>query len=372
MKILIEDEDYPIYLLKNLFDEKLLYIDNGELGRLKCTGFYHSVEKKEFIIILPKVFMRNHNLTVFDIDLESLAKDSSSFFSENNRWLNDFSIFYYKSLIEYKNRVSHTYLLSDNQTFNITTNIESFEYCYLQLILQIINTFKKSEYQHFFKRAVLRKGSIKNINWNKTLKKEIPIILNNKTAFYPDFSLSKKTKNNDEELMIYFLSIVNFINKEYKFNLKVESHYPLLINEKFDSFVYSGLSKLKKIKYRYYSDTHKHMYYLCEQFLVKLNESGIGKDRNEFLLVNNFNLLFEDMIDKSTWEKLTEQFWLDTRIPLSNDLDDWRSLSDLEKQTIGYVFGGLTLLAHKVVPQTSNSISTMWPMCLEEALPSQP
>ncbi|HCT96348.1 MAG TPA: ribonucleotide-diphosphate reductase subunit beta [Vagococcus sp.] len=50
------------------------------------------------------------------------------------------------------------------------------------------------------------------------------------------------------------------------------------------------------------------------------------------------------MIDKSTWEKLTEQFWLDTRIPLSNDLDDWRQLTDLEKQTIGYVFGGLTLL----------------------------
>ncbi|MBE9389119.1 class 1b ribonucleoside-diphosphate reductase subunit beta [Vagococcus salmoninarum] len=57
----------------------------------------------------------------------------------------------------------------------------------------------------------------------------------------------------------------------------------------------------------------------------------------------NWNAI-EDMIDKSTWEKLTEQFWLDTRIPLSNDLDDWRSLSDLEKQTIGYVFGGLTLL----------------------------
>lgn len=57
----------------------------------------------------------------------------------------------------------------------------------------------------------------------------------------------------------------------------------------------------------------------------------------------NWNSI-EDMIDKSTWEKLTEQFWLDTRIPLSNDLDDWRSLSDLEKQTIGYVFGGLTLL----------------------------
>ena len=52
----------------------------------------------------------------------------------------------------------------------------------------------------------------------------------------------------------------------------------------------------------------------------------------------------EDEIDKSTWEKLTEQFWLDTRVPLSNDLDDWRKLSPAEKDLIGKVFGGLTLL----------------------------
>ena len=33
----------------------------------------------------------------------------------------------------------------------------------------------------------------------------------------------------------------------------------------------------------------------------------------------NWNAI-EDVIDKSTWEKLTEQFWLDTRIPLSKRL----------------------------------------------------
>ena len=52
----------------------------------------------------------------------------------------------------------------------------------------------------------------------------------------------------------------------------------------------------------------------------------------------------EDEIDKSTWEKLTEQFWLDTRVPLSNDLDDWRKLSNAEKDLIGKVFGGLHFL----------------------------
>jgi len=57
----------------------------------------------------------------------------------------------------------------------------------------------------------------------------------------------------------------------------------------------------------------------------------------------NWNAI-SDAIDKATWEKLTEQFWLDTRIPISNDLDDWRNLSQAERDLVGKVFGGLTLL----------------------------
>ncbi|MDR0298365.1 MAG: class 1b ribonucleoside-diphosphate reductase subunit beta [Streptococcaceae bacterium] len=57
----------------------------------------------------------------------------------------------------------------------------------------------------------------------------------------------------------------------------------------------------------------------------------------------NWNAV-EDAIDKSTWEKLTEQFWLDTRIPVSNDLDDWRVLPQMERDTFAKAFAGLTLL----------------------------
>ena len=63
----------------------------------------------------------------------------------------------------------------------------------------------------------------------------------------------------------------------------------------------------------------------------------------EYYKAINWNAI-EDVVDKATWEKLTEQFWLDTRIPLSNDLDDWRRLSEKERDLVGKVFGGLTLL----------------------------
>ena len=52
----------------------------------------------------------------------------------------------------------------------------------------------------------------------------------------------------------------------------------------------------------------------------------------------------EDDLDKHTWEKLTSQFWLDTRIPVSNDLDDWRNLSIEQQDVVNKAFGGLTLL----------------------------
>lgn len=91
----------------------------------------------------------------------------------------------------------------------------------------------------------------------------------------------------------------------------------------------------------------------------------------------NWNQI-EDVIDKATWEKLTEQFWLDTRIPISNDIDDWRKLSQQEKDLVAKVFGGLTLLdtlqsevgVESLVPyaRTQHEISVYRDVSLMEAV----
>ena len=57
----------------------------------------------------------------------------------------------------------------------------------------------------------------------------------------------------------------------------------------------------------------------------------------------NWNRL-EDKIDLATLEKLNSQVWLDTRIPVSNDLDDWSRLSEQEKNLYDKVLAGLTTL----------------------------
>lgn len=57
----------------------------------------------------------------------------------------------------------------------------------------------------------------------------------------------------------------------------------------------------------------------------------------------NWNRLL-DAKDLQVWERLTGNFWLPEKIPLSNDLASWQTLSSTEQQTTIRVFTGLTLL----------------------------
>ncbi|MFT9373426.1 class 1b ribonucleoside-diphosphate reductase subunit beta [Liquorilactobacillus hordei] len=54
--------------------------------------------------------------------------------------------------------------------------------------------------------------------------------------------------------------------------------------------------------------------------------------------------IVEDELDEYVWDKATAQYWLDTRVPVSNDLRDWRILSATERAVINKVVGGLALL----------------------------
>ncbi|EHR8987883.1 class 1b ribonucleoside-diphosphate reductase subunit beta [Escherichia coli] len=48
--------------------------------------------------------------------------------------------------------------------------------------------------------------------------------------------------------------------------------------------------------------------------------------------------------DQEVWDRLTGNFWLPEKIPVSNDLQSWKSLTPTEQQTTMRVFTGLTLL----------------------------
>ncbi|POT56372.1 class 1b ribonucleoside-diphosphate reductase subunit beta [Citrobacter amalonaticus] len=57
----------------------------------------------------------------------------------------------------------------------------------------------------------------------------------------------------------------------------------------------------------------------------------------------NWNKIQDDK-DLEVWNRLTSNFWLPEKVPLSNDIPAWQTLSEAEKQLTIRVFTGLTLL----------------------------
>jgi ribonucleoside-diphosphate reductase beta chain len=57
----------------------------------------------------------------------------------------------------------------------------------------------------------------------------------------------------------------------------------------------------------------------------------------------NWNKI-EDPIDLEVWNRLTQNFWLPEKVPLSNDIQSWSTLRDNEKLLTMRVFTGLTML----------------------------
>ena len=57
----------------------------------------------------------------------------------------------------------------------------------------------------------------------------------------------------------------------------------------------------------------------------------------------NWNRI-EDDKDLEVWDRLTANFWLPEKVPVSNDIPSWSGLSDAERLVTMRVFTGLTLL----------------------------
>lgn len=57
----------------------------------------------------------------------------------------------------------------------------------------------------------------------------------------------------------------------------------------------------------------------------------------------NWNRL-DDPKDLEVWNRITSNFWLPEKVPLSNDRSDWRAMTDAEQTATMRVFTGLTML----------------------------
>jgi hypothetical protein len=309
MKILIEGEDYSIETLNQVFDDPKFYTQNGNLGKITSVGYYHSFENKELVYMLPKVFMKDKEETVFGISKDELFhfKNYKTFkHKEEYNWIRQLLILFYKSLTEYQRRIKDTSIVDSSFTYEMNSNLGDLEYSYLDLLLSFVNFYKKNKNTILYKHIEYNSNQAKKPKWEKTIRKSLPILDAKKQPIYIEIKNKKKVINDEEELLVYFFSILNKFNEDHQLYLKIDSSYQLIKGHKFHQLQENGLSKLRKIKHRYFSDVLRKMYLLCELYFAKTDTGSSKKKREEFIAVRNYNIVFEDMIDKLFSDKLDE------------------------------------------------------------------
>ena len=70
----------------------------------------------------------------------------------------------------------------------------------------------------------------------------------------------------------------------------------------------------------------------------------------------NWNKI-EDSVDLDVWNRLTQNFWLPEKVPISNDVQSWGNLRPHEQKLTMHVFTGLTML--DTIQGTVGSMSLM-------------
>jgi hypothetical protein len=343
MKILIEGAYYPILTLQNIFDDPKFYTQNGVEGKIISVGYYHSFEKNELVYMLPKVFMIDDINSIFGKTKEELLELNSLKNIKHDlqfNWIRQSSLYFYNSLLEYRKRIMDSQIVNKSDRFELNTNLGDQEYSYLDLLLSFVNYYKKNKTHILYKHIEFNSNQVKKPKWEKTIRKSLPILTSNNSPIYLSIRNKKKIKNTEEELLTYFFSILNNFNKEHKLNLKIDKSFTVIKGKSFSNLQENGLSKLRKIKYRYFNDTLKRMYSLCEIYFTQTDKSSSKRKKEDFLSVNNYNLVFEDMIDKLFSDELNK-----------TEVDNV-SLQDLKKNKDGKIIDHI--YDHQSLIDTSN------------------
>lgn len=136
------------------------------------------------------------------------------------------------------------------------------------------------------------------INWRRTVLSS-EVLIQNAKPVYVNPVVKKRGVDFDEELFVIFFSILNHLKNIYGITFVQNANYKLITGKRFDLYLSNGigLRRLRKLKYRYYSDKALALWKLCYDFFDQSRHISVESRADEYLLAKDFNIVFEAMID---------------------------------------------------------------------------
>lgn len=290
MYILFEEMNYKTRDLGNVLPKKLFVTVSSENSKVKHVG-YISEREKSPILILPKIFL-NKGL-FFGIPYHEYLYTRSTELLDKSKlsMMNDLIIKFYLSIKKYTSTANNLFNIED---FAIVSNIGPQQTTKLDVILSIIEFSKKNPYLFINKNIIRTSNSTKKINWNKVINKTQGYLIDDNLIF-PNHIVNTRTQTSEDLLLILYYNLLDEF-KEVENKVYIPENISLLKKKEFELLKIKALNLLKRVKNQYFQDLYKRLWSLLYLYF-DLSDSKKGNDKTEYLLVSNYELVFETMVD---------------------------------------------------------------------------
>ncbi|MDY4551649.1 MAG: LlaJI family restriction endonuclease [Parabacteroides sp.] len=276
------------------------------------VGYCYSKAAKDVIFFLPKVVLTGEineesgNDTIFGaspqeiIDFESdvvKSKFTEEGCREYKEFLSTLSIWIYRTISVYKQ--DHNDNILESKEYQSESRGRKQKHNTLLDVIIALRDFNRNNQDYFTFVAKNAHSGYNKINWNKTITASLAIIQNGNPVYIEPVN-RKKMVNFDEELLVIYFSILNYIREIHGFSFEINIQYPFINCDKLKKSYIDrnlGCRRLKQIKYKYFSDKALRIWDLCYAFFDREYKIAMNRQAEDYLLAKDFEHIFEVMID---------------------------------------------------------------------------
>lgn len=310
MRILIEEHQYNVKKdeVQKVFDG-IDALENVEgLVSLNYVGYFYNTRLEDCVFILPKVLLEDvdgRELVFGKYEPEAIINiDANNPLTQKEKdFIYEFSVWIYRAISVFRDdKRNDTSIVLHKQVIEAGKGRKKLSNTFLDILLALIQWNKDNQNFVFFILRNIHSGFNK-INWTRTIARNMAI-LQNDSPIYLKVINKKRQVNFDEELLVIFFSILNYIGDHYGFAKNINAKFTLITGKLFETYLNGyGKTRLHQIKYKYFSDKALELWEFCYAFFDSARQVRTNAQQKEYLLVKNFNIVFEAIIDELVGDK---------------------------------------------------------------------